>query len=85
MPILLSYTYAFSAGDVKGSGEVFWRSLVLMVVCDPSNIAALTSIKVMFGAPQPHAENLKKRWVRGPGCVVKCSVCKRSARVTCFF
>lgn len=51
------------SGDVKESGQAFWSSLLLMLVRDPSNLAALESIRVMFGAPQPHAENLKKRCV----------------------
>jgi hypothetical protein len=72
------------AGDIKGSGDVFWRSLVLMLVSDPSNLAAFQCIRSMFGAPAPHAENLKKRWVsyalvcwwqRALGAVLCCAMC----------
>jgi len=59
----------FIGGDVRGSGDVFWRSLILMLICDPSNLVALECIRNMFGAPHPHAENLRKRptWMAVPG------------------
>lgn len=44
-------------------GEVFWRALLVMLVSDPSNLVAFSCVRAIFGEPQPHAENLRKRCV----------------------
>ena len=55
------------AGDIGGRGEVYWQSLLLLSLSDPSDLVAMEAIKAMFGAPLPKAEPSIRR--RGQGQV----------------
>ncbi len=49
------------AGDINGSGSVFFETLVFLACADPSDLVALEAIRALFGAPYPRAEPLRKR------------------------
>ncbi|GAX84107.1 hypothetical protein CEUSTIGMA_g11530.t1 [Chlamydomonas eustigma] len=55
------------AGDLNGSGAVFWEAMQFLILADSSELVALEATKSIFGAPFPKAEtSIRRRLASGP-------------------
>lgn len=63
---------------LQSSGmDLFWETLIMLVLSDPSDMVALEAVKAMAGAPAPHATSLRSheggrgRWAAGQAVLLR--------------